>query len=241
MKNKIYDTAAVKKKRNLLRGVHDGMPIAFGYLPVSFSFGLLASAGGLPVWASLMISMTSLTSAGQFAGLSVMTASGSFAELAVGQFIINLRYMLMSLALSQKLEKMSVFRRMAVAFGITDEIFAVAATKPGEVGFWYMSGLIAAPYIGWSLGTLLGATVSSILPEALASAMGVTLYAMFIAIFLPAMKENRFVILAVVLAAGLSTVFTYLLPSLSSGWSMIIAAVASSTVTAAFSSSKEVS
>lgn len=227
------------KRKTFLRGAHDGLPIAFGYLPVSFSFGLLASAGGLPVWASLIISMTSLTSAGQFAGLGVITASGSFAELAVGQFIINIRYMLMSLALSQKLEQMSVFKRMAVAFGITDEIFAVAATKPGEVGYWYMMGLIAMPYIGWSLGTLLGATVSSILPAALSSAMGVTLYAMFIAIFLPEMKKSRSVVITVILAAGLSTAFTYLIPRLSSGWSMITAAVASAAITALLPCSKE--
>ena len=241
MKNKTHAADAVQnsKRKNFLQGAHDGLPIAFGYLPVSFSFGLLASAGGLPVWVSLMISMTSLTSAGQFAGLGVMTAAGSFAELAVGQFIINIRYMLMSLALSQKLERMSVFKRMAVAFGITDEIFAVAATKPGEIGYWYMSGLIAAPYIGWALGTLLGATVSSILPEILSSAMGVTLYAMFIAIFLPAMKKNHSVVIAVSLAAVLSTAFTYLIPSLSSGWSMIIAAVASAAITAALPRNKE--
>lgn len=241
MKNKTYNTAAAQnnKRKNFICGAHDGLPIAFGYLPVSFSFGLLASAGGLPVWASLIISMTSLTSAGQFAGLGVITAAGSFAELAVGQFIINIRYMLMSLALSQKLEKMNVFKRIAVAFGITDEIFAVAATKPGEVGYFYMAGLIAAPYIGWSLGTLLGATVSSLLPAALSSAMGVTLYAMFIAIFLPEMKKNRSVVITVILAAGLSTAFTYLLPSLSSGWSMIIAAAASAAITAALPCSKE--
>ena len=226
-------------KNNFLKGAHDGLTIAFGYLSVSFSFGLLARVGGLPVWAAIMISMTSLTSAGQFAGLGVMTACGSFAELAVGQLVINIRYMLMSLALSQKLEKMSTFKRMAISFGITDEIFAVAAIKRGEVGYSYMMGLIATPYIGWSLGTILGATISSILPDSLASAMGVTLYAMFIAIFVPEMKKSRTVVLAVVIAAGLSTAFKYLLPLLSSGWSLIIAAVAAAAITAAVAPNNE--
>ena len=208
-------------KNNFLKGAHDGLTIAFGYLPVSFSFGLLARAGGLPVWAAVMISMTSLTSAGQFAGLGVITAYGSFAELAVGQLVINIRYMLMSFVLSQKLDKMGILKRLAVAFGITDEIFAVALTRQRKLTYWFMMGLIAAPYLGWAGGTALGALAGNLLPERLASCLGITLYAMFIAIFIPEMKKNKAVLFTVVVAAAISCA----LYKLSAGWSVIISAV----------------
>ncbi len=209
------------------KGLKAGLAIGLGYFPVSFSFGMMASSAGLPVWASLAISMTNLTSAGQFAGLTIIAASGGMGELAVSQLVINLRYMLMSLALSQKLEKMGLIKRLVAAFGITDEIFSVAATRSGKISFSFMLGLICLPYIGWASGTLLGAIASGLMPESLSSALGITLYAMFLAIFIPPSVKNRGVLFAVITAAAISSLLYFLLPALSSGWATIIAAVVS--------------
>ena len=136
------------------KGLRDGVPIALGYLSVSFTFGMMAAAGGLPTAFIVAISMTNLTSAGQFAGLSLMLSGGAYAEMALAQLVINLRYALMSVSLSQKLHKsVRLFDRFWIAFGNTDEIFAVASGQSASVGSRYMFGLIALPYIGWALGT----------------------------------------------------------------------------------------
>lgn len=216
-----------------------GIPIALGYLAVSFSFGMMAVKGGMPVGTALIISMTNLTSAGQFAGMNLIAAGAALTEIGVTTLVINLRYMLMSLALSQKLEKMPFLKRALVSFGITDEIFSVASTTPKKLTFPFMSGLIAAPYAGWTLGTFLGAYTNNLLPPSVISAMGITLYAMFIAIFIPPARKERGVLAALVAAVAVSCALYYALPQLSSGWAIIIAAVAASSLAAIFFPIKE--
>ncbi len=224
------------------KGLRDGIPIALGYLSVSFTFGMMAVAGGLPVSLAVAISMTNLTSAGQFAGLSLMLGGGGFFEMALTQFVINLRYSLMSVSLSQKLHKsVTLLDRLLIAFGNTDEIFAVASGQKTEVGKKYMYGLISMPYIGWALGTFLGAAASAVLPESLRSALGIAIYGMFLAIFVPPMKKSKAVTVVVLLAAGLSCMFTFIpvLNRVSSGFVIIICAVAAAAAGAVIKPIKE--
>lgn len=215
------------------------MPIAIGYIPVSFSFGMLAVKGGLSVWSALIISMTNLTSAGQFAGMNLIVAGAGLAEIGITTFVINIRYMLMSLALSQKIEKLTFAKRALVSFGITDEIFTVASTTPKKLTFPFMSGLIAVPYVGWALGTFLGAFTNNLLPPSVISAMGITLYAMFLAIFIPASRKDRGVFAVLMFAVLISCALYYFCAWLSSGWATIIAAIAASAVGALFFPKKE--
>lgn len=216
-----------------IKGLRDGIPIALGYLSVSFTFGMKAVEDGLLWWQALLISMTNLTSAGQFAGLSVMAASGSLVEIALTQLVINMRYALMSLSLTQKLDKsFSRVKRWLCGFGMTDEIFAVASGKLHSVTASYMAGLIVTPFIGWSTGTLLGAIAGNILPVSVHSALSVAIYGMFIAIFVPPMKKARPVAIVVAIGAILSCAFRFvpLLSGVSSGFSIIICAVAAAGV-----------
>ena len=139
------------------RGLRAGLPIGLGYFPVSFTFGFLTVAGGLPWWVGALISLTNLTSAGQFAGLNLILAGGSYVEVALTTLVVNLRYMLMSLSLSQKIETQTpVWKRMLFAFGITDETFVVASMEKPPVKAAYMFGLIIFPIIGWNMGTIAG-------------------------------------------------------------------------------------
>lgn len=218
------------KNSVFLKGFKDGMPICFGYVPIAFAFGMNAVQNGLHWLVPVGISMTNLTSAGQFAGLNIILNGGGYIELAITIFVINIRYMLMSLALTQKLDTgMTTLQRMAVAFGNTDEIFAVAIRQDKTLTTPYMLGLICSPYIGWSVGTILGATATSFLPASIQSALGITIYAMFIAIIIPPAKKAKPVMLTVLLAALISCVFRYipLLCELSTGWVIIISAVIS--------------
>ncbi len=216
------------KNNSFVGGLVDGLPIGLGYLAVSFSVGIQASSQGVPFLWALLISMTNLTSAGQAAGIGIIAAGGSLVEMALAQLTINSRYFLMSISLSQKLDKgFTLPHRLAASFGITDEIFAVASSKPHNVSPKYMYGLIALPYVGWSLGTLLGAVMGNVLPDMLANSLGIALYGMFIAIVVPPAKANP-KLLVVVLPAVLISCLIYYLPALdfiSGGFSVIISTV----------------
>ena len=229
----------MSKSKQFLKGAKLGLPIALGYLPVSFSFGMMAVASGIPAWAAILISMTNLTSAGQFAGMNIISAAGGMWEMAITTFVINLRYMLMSLSLSQKVGNMPLWKRLITAFGITDEIFAVASTTPVKITFSFMLGLIAIPYIGWASGTVLGAFINNLLPEAIAEAMGITLYAMFIAIIIPAARRDKNVFFVLIAAIVVSCIIYFAMPFISSGWAVIIAAVIASAIGATFFPHKE--
>lgn len=143
-------------------------------------------------------------------------------------FVINIRYMLMSLSLSQKLEGMPVLKRLLLANGVTDEIFFLAMQKDGRLSGWFVAGLAAGPYGGWVLGTLLGALAGGVLPAALSSALGIALYAMFIAIVVPPSRRSKAVAVTALVAVGLACLFRYLpgLRLIPSGWALILAAVA---------------
>lgn len=209
-------------------GLKCGLPIALGYAPVSFTFGLMAVTGGIPVWMAVFISLSNLTSAGQFAGTNLIILGAGYFEIAITTLIINLRYMLMSLSLTQRLDKdMSLPKRLLVGYGVTDEIFTVASMEKNTLVFPYLSGLILGPVIGWTTGTALGAIISTALPESLSNAMGIALYGMFIAIVLPAAKKSRQVTIIVTISVALVCLLRYvpLFRMISSGFRVIIATI----------------
>lgn len=209
-------------------GLKKGFPIFLGYLPVSFTFGFMAVSGGLPVWLALIISVTNLTSAGQFAGTNLIFAQAGYLEIALTTFVINLRYSLMSLSLSQKIPpKTPIWKRLIFSFGITDETFVVASTELHTPTAGYLFGLITLPFIGWSLGTLLGGSISSLLPLSLQNAMGIGLYAMFIALIIPASRENKKIFLVVLMAVIFTCMIKYVpvLNQISSGFRVILATI----------------
>ena len=213
------------KKKSFMRGMHDGIPIALGYFAVSFTFGMAAVTGGLTIGQAVLISMTNLTSAGQFAGLGIILSMGSYWEMAMTQLIINLRYCLMSFSLSQKLEKSgNPLHRFLVAFGVTDEIFGVSVSQPGKVSPYYNYGAMCVAIPGWVIGTLAGAVLGNILPEAVTNALSVAIYGMFLAIIIPPAKANAAVMKVVIAAMVVSTLFAELpvLNQVSSGFVIII-------------------
>ena len=226
-------------KQDFLKGVRDGIPICLGYLSVSFGFGILATGLGISLLAAVGISLTNLTSAGQVAGVGIIAAGGSLIEMALTQFIINIRYSLMGISLSQKLdENFSTFHRLVASFGITDEIFAVAVSQK-TVSPYYMYGLTIISAFGWVSGTFLGGAAGNLLPESVSSALGIVLYGMFLAIIIPPSKKSKGVLIAVLVAAALSIIFKYVLTSVSGGFAIIICAVLSAAICAVLFPVKE--
>ncbi|MBO7171170.1 MAG: AzlC family ABC transporter permease [Clostridia bacterium] len=223
------------KKRDFFKGMLHGVPICLGYLAVSFSFGIFAVAQGLSILETVMISLFNMTSAGQLAGVPIIACGGSLLELASTQLFINLRYALMSVSLSQRLDgRVRLLDRVLIGFGVTDEVFAVSVSQPTEVSKQYMAGLILVPYLGWGGGTLLGAVAGNILPSIVTTALGVAIYGMLIAIVVPPMRDHRPTALCVLLAVALSCAFRYLpfLSKVSDGFVIIICAVAASALLA---------
>ncbi len=218
-------------QRNLQQfryGIKDGVPIGLGYLAVSFSFGIMAKNAGISALAAVVMSFTNLTSAGQFAALGIIAGGAPYMEMAVTQLIINLRYCLMSCSLSQKLHpEVPFFHRFLIAYGVTDEIFAVSACCEGRLSPFYSYGLICVAVPGWTLGTLLGAVSGDLLPARLLSALSVALYGMFLAVVVPPARTSR-VLAGVVLASMAASQLFSLIPVLvgiSSGFRIIILTV----------------
>lgn len=221
----------MKEQNSFLKGIKDGFPICIGYLSISFAFGIFACGCGLSVWEAVIMSLSNLTSAGQLAAVPIIAAGGTLAELAVSQLVINMRYALMSVSLSQKLGKsVKMFDRFIIAFANTDEVFAVASSQEGTVGKRYLYGLILTPPLGWTLGTLLGAAAGNILPPMLVSALGIAIYGMFIAIVMPKVRSERPTALCVAVAILLSCLFYYVpaLKVIPAGFTIIICAVVAS-------------
>ena len=225
----------MKNNKQLLTGIKDGIPIALGYLAVSFALGITAHNAGLSVFEATLMSVLNLTSAGEYAAITMLANGTTYAEIAISQFIINIRYLLMSCSLSQKASKeTSIAHRLGVSYGITDEIFAVSVSREGKLSPVHSYGMILISAFGWTLGTFLGAVFGDILPNSITNALSVALYAMFIAIVIPPARKNKVIMWLVIISAFASWLFTVLpvVNQLSSGLRIIILTVTISAVAA---------
>lgn len=208
-------------KTNFRTGLRRGSAVGVGYFSVSFGFGAMAAAQGIRALDAALISATNLTSAGQFAGLTLIVAGAGLWEMVLTQLVINSRYALMSLALSQRLgQDIGLLPRLAIAFFNTDEIFALAMDRKEPLTLPYLLGLGTLPFLGWTGGTLCGALAGSILPGQLGNALGIMLYGMFIAIVVPPARGEKAVRVAVVLSLLLSCLVSRL--PLSGGLDIVV-------------------
>lgn len=217
------------------RGLFDGIPIGLGYFSVSFTFGMIAIMSGVSILQATALSLCNLTSAGQFAAIQLMQVNAPILEVVLATIIINFRYVLMSISLSQKLaDKMPLHHKLIVAFGNTDEIFAVAQNQTIPNNFPYLLGLISLPLLGWTMGTFFGATFNSLLPESIQSAFSIALYGMFIAIVIPVAKKVKSVTICILIAISMSSLFYYCpqLHCISPAFSIIICTIVSSAICA---------
>lgn len=223
------------RKNHFMAGLHDGIPVCVGYFSVSFGFGAMAVSMGLTIWQSILISATNLTSAGQFAGLTVIATGGAMIEMILTQLVINSRYGLMGLALGQRLgSEVGTGKRLCAAFFDTDEVFALGMTRAGKLTTAYFVGAGVIATLGWVSGTAFGALAGSLLPVSVRLALGALLYGMFIAIVVPQARQEKSMLICLVLALILSCLFTWVpgLKSVSSGLAIVICTVAAAAICA---------
>ncbi|MCI6640458.1 MAG: AzlC family ABC transporter permease [Pygmaiobacter massiliensis] len=216
-------------------GLKECIPVAVGYFSVSFGFGAVAVNQGLSALQATLISLTNMTSAGQFAGLTVIAAAASLVEMVLTQLVINSRYALMSLALSQKMSgKIGLGCRLIFSFYNTDEVFALAMARKKPLTSPYLMGLGTLAVLGWTGGTLAGALASAAMPGAVRTALGVALYGMFIAIVVPQARQEKPILAASLLAIAASCLFSWVpaLQQVSAGLAIVISTVAAAGICA---------
>lgn len=207
------------------RGLQAGVPIALGYFAVSFTLGIAAKKIGLSVLQSAVMSLTMLASAGEFAALTVIGADSGFLVMIITTIVVNMRYVLMSAALSQKIDsRTGILHRLGLSYCVTDEIFGVSVSAEGKLNPFYSYGMAAIAAPGWTLGTALGAAVGAVLPVAAVNAMSVALYGMFLAVIIPPARKNMVIAGVVMLSMAVSGLFSILphLRTLSSGTRIIV-------------------
>lgn len=217
------------------KGLKTGLPIGIGYFPVAFSFGVLCISSHMPVLLATLISLTNLTSSGQFAGVSLMLSQASYFEISLTLLLINARYFLMSLSLSQKIEeKMNTIQRMIISFIVTDETFAVASLQEGILTFPFMAGLGILPIVGWVSGTLAGELIMGFLPASVQGAMGIALYGMFLALIVPPAKTQKPILFVVLVAAAIHCILIYIpiFSFISTGFKLILATLGAAALAA---------
>lgn len=218
------------------KGLRDGIPIALGYFAVSFTLGIAAKKAGITAFQATLMSLTNSTSAGEFAAISAICAGSTYLEMAVMQAVINLRYLLMSCALSQKIDtKVGMLHRLIMGGGITDEIFGISVSVPDKLNPFYMYGAMSIAIPAWASGTCLGVVLGSVLPANIINALSIALYGMFLAVIIPPARDNKIIALIVVISMAASYVFSIapVLKETSSGMRVILLTVVIS-MTAAF-------
>ena len=223
------------KLKEFFAGMKAGVPVCIGYFSVSFGFGAMAVAQGLTIWQAILISATNLTSAGQFAGLTVIAAGAAMIEMILTQLVINSRYALMSLAIGQRLgQRTGTGRRLLAAFFNTDEVFALGMARGKDITTTYFIGAGVVAALGWTGGTAMGAIAGSLLSQSIRMALGVMLYGMFIAIVVPQAKEEKPLLASVLVALVFSCLFAWLpvLDRVSGGLAIVICTVAAASLCA---------
>lgn len=231
----IGKTKKAESKEQFLRGIKDGIPIGLGYFAVAFTLGITAKNLGISPFQAGLMSFCMHASAGEFAFLTILSSNSGYVEMIIMQIVVNLRYLLMSCALSQKIsKKTSMGHRMLLSYFITDEIFALDTGVKGDLNPFYNYGIIAVASPGWVIGTSLGVVFGNILPVSLSNALNIALYGMFLAVIIPASKVNKTILKVVIISMISSLVLSFLpyLKEMSSGFKIIVLTIVISSIAA---------
>ncbi|MDT8902929.1 AzlC family ABC transporter permease [Anaeroselena agilis] len=214
-----------EKQPGLREGVADGVPIMVGYFPVAMAFGLLAKTVGVTLADACLFSLVVFAGASQFMALDLIKAGIAAVDIVLATFLLNLRHMMMSASLAVRLRGVRRGLLPVIAFGVTDETFSVASLRAGGLTASYLLGLNGAAYVAWAAGTVAGYLIGQVLPAAVQSSLGIGLYALFAAILVPGLKQNKSALIIVLLSGLLYLLLSSFTP-LSSGWSLIAAIIA---------------
>ncbi|SDO49037.1 AzlC family ABC transporter permease [Alkalicoccus daliensis] len=218
-------TVHIEKDHSLRQGLTAGLSIAFGYMPVAITFGLLAGSTGLTVVEAVLMSMIVFAGAAQYMALSMIAVGAGAVEVILATFIVNFRHLLMSAAIQERAEPSSKRYRALFGFFLTDEVFAVSSVKEAPIKAPYILGVGLVAYSSWVGFTAAGYFTGAVLPPVLQESMGIALYALFIALLVPSIKEaGRPVLILALMGGGLHWIFQL---QLATGWAIMAATITS--------------
>ena len=226
MEESVYSDAESAASTHFQQGLKAGTSIAIGYFPIAVAFGLIAKTTGLTLSETVFMSLFVYAGAAQYMSLSLIEEGIGMTEIVLTTFIVNIRHLLLSTSLNEKVEKDSVFKKAVYAFGITDETFSVASITKEKLTTGFLYGLTIIAYASWVISSGIGYIGGSLMPQFLQDSMSVALYAMFIGLLVPSMKGNRKVVFLALTAAVFNTVFT-ISDIMSSGWAIVASTLAS--------------
>lgn len=221
-----YEKRISHKGREFKTGIQAGMSVAIGYIPIAITYGLLAKTTGLPLLATLAMSVLVFAGASQFIALNLIAMGTGAVEIVLTTFIVNIRQLLFSASINSQSDRDPRWLKAIYAYGITDETFSVAATSGRKIRAFYMFGLCLIAYLSWCLGSVFGYLVGEALPSVLQQSMSIALYAMFIGLLVPSLKKGR----KFIFIAGASAVIHSVLAlgfHMSTGWAIVIATLIS--------------
>lgn len=198
------------RKREYIGGIRAGVPISFGYLAIMIAIGIQARAAGMSVGYALTLSITNVTSAGEIEAIKLIGENGTYMAIFIVTLIINLRYVLMSASIAPRIAHLPLYQKMIMAYGLTDEIYAVSITRRIDLSVWFTLGIYTVAIPMWLLGTTIGAMLGEILPAVVVLSFQACLFGMFLAIVLPPAKEHKNIRLAVILSMALNGVIELL-------------------------------
>ncbi|MCM3759846.1 AzlC family ABC transporter permease [Alkalihalobacillus oceani] len=213
-----------KRKTPFTQWLLAGSSIAVGYIPAALTFGLLAKSTGLAFWETLAMSLFVYAGAAQYMALNLLAIGTGAFEIIFTTFIVNIRHLLMSASVRERVEDDHPLIKALYSFGITDEVFAVTTTREGTVKTGFVIGVSLIAYASWTVHSAVGYLVGAILPASLQQSMSIALYAMFIALLVPSLKKQRKIVVLAASAAVFNSIFSLFLPS---GWSIIAATLLS--------------
>lgn len=213
-----------------LWGMKVGAPIAVGYFPIAISFGIISLEAGLSLGETVAMSLFVYAGASQFMAVNMLFLGAAGLEVVLATFVLNLRHLVMSMSLINTWDRIPRRYQMLLSLGITDETFALASLQQNghhTTPHWRLMGMMVAAYSSWVSGTLVGAGLFLVIPVSIGNSMSIALYAMFIALLVPAAKQSRVVIIIAAVGAGVSTLLVQVLPE---GWSIVLATMAAATI-----------
>lgn len=239
------DSYSLKQTENMKafrQGMRDGIPIGIGYLAVSFSLGIAARNAGLTPFQGFLTSFLVNASAGEYAGFTLIAAGGTYLEMVVMTLVVNARYLLMSCAMSQRVKpELPWYHRLLMAYDITDELFAIAISRPGYLNPNYTYGAVLTAAPGWAIGTALGCIAGNLMPLRLVSAFSVALFGMFLAVIVPPARKDHVIAGLIVICFAMSYAASCIpgIASISNGTKTIILTIAISAIAAVLFPKKE--
>lgn len=210
------------------QGLFAALPIAAGYIPIAIAFGLTANAAQIPLSIAQGMSLIVFAGASQFMAIQMLVSGAGIIQIIIATFILNLRHLLMSASLAERMDKkITIGQRMLLAFGITDESFAVSTLRPEQLTVSFVITVNTVAFLAWNLGTAFGLVAASGLPEVMRQSLGIALYAMFIGLLIPAGSKWRPGLIIAGIAALINTIVNWLpgLSSLGASWGVVIATI----------------